>query len=262
MKKRLLTILVFLIIHGLTFADSLYDYPLTYDVAAESYNDYEKIDLGRYKAYIANGDISFMENPYLDDFLLGTLSKEELRLFRNMFYAAKGYIFDDSSLTEYFSKFSWYVPKTKAIVLSDKEQTCVDRIKNFENPGNYDLAIPDKDFILEQWNGGADQRGCIIKLNKNKTFEYTPQEPIRRVLKISGTWEITKGRLTLKVDSMLILLGGYYVDDPIMPFIKDGYKVEQKFEKPMPVKLPVNKMTPIYENYRAWVNIGSGWYCY
>jgi len=37
------------------------------------------------------------------------LSKEDLKLIRNMIYAQHGYVFKDMKLQDFFSKFKWYI---------------------------------------------------------------------------------------------------------------------------------------------------------
>ncbi|AEA43283.1 YARHG domain-containing protein [Fluviicola taffensis] len=37
-------------------------------------------------------------------------TKEELKFIRNTFFAQKGYVFSNSELSTYFSKFEWYIP--------------------------------------------------------------------------------------------------------------------------------------------------------
>ena len=110
MKKSIIFILI-VTIGSFTFAQnngvSKYskeidcEYPFSGEIQKWLKWAEEDVDLERYKTIIRNGDISAIEKPYLNDLQLGTLSKTELKLFRNLFYAKKGYIFSDEELGKY-----------------------------------------------------------------------------------------------------------------------------------------------------------------
>ena len=261
MKKKSI-LHIYLLLAGVSLFSLEYKDPLVTNVAYYQYFANMETDLERYKSYIANGDLAFINYPYLNDLLLGTLNNQELRLFRNMIYAAKGYIFDDEALTEYFSKFDWYIPKSKNILLSPQEERCVNQISAFEKQNNSFFEFPNQDIILEQFNGGADQKGCIIKLNKNKTFEYTPSETINRVKKITGLWNISHGKINLEVQNMTLLLGGYISAHPTTPYITEGYLVTQNYIKPIIIHLPMEDTNPLYDNHKKWIRIGNNLFCY
>ncbi len=61
---------------------------------------------------------------------------EELRLFRNAFFALKNYQFKSDDLTDYFSRYSWYKPnhsvKADAALLSDNQRRLLDLIRQYE----------------------------------------------------------------------------------------------------------------------------------
>lgn len=258
LMKKFLSVIIFFIPFSL--------FPLEYKDAleknADQYLYYANMetDLERYRSIILNGDISFLEYPYLSDLLLGTLNNEELRLFRNLFYASKGYKFDDNTLTEYFSRFDWYNPTSKDIILTREEKKCIDKIKTFEQKSSYIFNFPNKDILFEEFNGGADQRGALLYLNKTQTFKYIPAETINRVKNISGTWKSSEGKIILLIQEMSLLLGGYIASDPTTPYIKDGYTVIQKFDKAHKITLPVNKADNIIDNNKKWIKIGNSLY--
>ena len=221
----------------------------------------DKIDLEKYKTIIRNGDISAIEKPYLNDLQLGVLSKTELKLFRNLFYAKKGYIFSDDELTKYYKQFDWYKPTTKNVIFTALEQSAINRIKRFESESTIKYDYVDRDVLWEQWYGGADQRGALLRLNKDKTFVYKPAETINRIQYIKGKWTISNNKIVLSVESENVLFGGYVADHPNTPYIDKGTPVVIIFEKPIKITLPLNE-SEAYEKYNftwseKWIMIGS-----
>ena len=205
--------------------------------------------------------IEEIEKPYLNDLQLGALSKTELKLLRNLFYAKKGYIFNEDDLTKFFSQFDWYKPKTKEVTFSDLEKTAINRIKLFESESTIKYDYEDKNIIWEKWNGGADQRGQLLKLNKDKSFEYFPSQSINRIKSITGTWEIKNNKIVLYVDTENILLGGYVAFHPNTPFIDQGNSAIIKFNEPIKISLPLNE-SEVDKKYnltwsKNWLKIGS-----
>ena len=221
----------------------------------------EDIDLLKYKTIIRNGIIEEIETPYLNDLKLGTLSKTELKLLRNLFYAKKGYIFNDDDLTKFFSQFDWYKPKTKEVTFSDLEKAAINRIKIFETESTVKYDYEDKNIIWETWNGGADQRGPLLKLNKDKSFKYIPSQSINRIESITGTWETKNNKIVLYVYTENILLGGYVAFHPNTPYIDQANPASIKFSEPIKISLPLNE-SEAYKKYNftwseKWIMIGS-----
>ena len=235
--------------------------PISYRVSEYLKRAEEDIDILKYKTIIRNGIIEEIEKPYLNDLQLGALSKTELKLLRNLFYAKKGYIFNDDDLTKFFSQFDWYKPKTKEVTFSDLEKTAINRIKLFESESTIKYDYEDKNIIWEKWNGGADQRGQLLKLNKDKSFEYFPSQSINRIKSITGTWEIKNNKIVLYVDTENILLGGYVAFHPNTPFIDQGNSAIIKFNEPIKISLPLNE-SEADKKYnltwsKNWLMIGS-----
>lgn len=60
----------------------------------------------------------------------------ELRLLRNGFFAAHGYVFNDKELQRHFERYVWYIPdpelKPTANTLTEKQRKWVKRIKELE----------------------------------------------------------------------------------------------------------------------------------
>lgn len=275
MKRTLLLVLLSIISIVLIYSQSDHEfiqntysseidceYPFTYD--GEFFNvenllkfSEEEIDLEKYRTIIRNGDISSLDKPYLNDLQLGVLTKTELKLFRNLFYAINGYIFSDEELTKYFSQFSWYNPKTKNINFTDLEDTAIKKIKLFEAASSIEYDYGDKDIIWEEFNGGSDQRGFLLKLNKNHTFEYIPNQNINRVVKIIGTWSISFNKIKLSIEKEYVLFGGFIADHPNTPYIDKGTSVTINYERPLEILLPLNKSEWNLDWNAKWIKIGS-----
>ncbi len=237
------------------------DYPLSDEIATWLKRAEADVDLEKYKTIIRNGDISAIESPYLNDLQLGVLSKTELKLFRNLFYAKKGFIFSDDELSKYYSQFEWYTPTTKNVNFTDLEQSAIDRIKIFESESTIEYDYENRNIIWEQWNGGADQRGFLLKLNKDKTFEFIPNQGINRLIKIEGTWSISKNKIILSVEKEFVYFGGYIADHPNTPYIGKATPGIITFEKPIKITLPLNE-TDVDKEYNLtwseqWIMLGS-----
>lgn len=235
--------------------------PKTYNVQEDISKLQNQVDLEFYKTVIRNGDINAIEKPYLRDLELGVLSKTELKLFRNMFYAKKGYIFTDKELEKYFSQFDWYKPVTKDIQFTDLEKTAIERIQMFEAESTITYEYSDKDIVWEYWNGGANERGPLLKLSKDKTFEYTPAEVISRLISIKGTWSIVDNKVVLSVTAEKVFFGGYIDGDPCGSYVNDGTPVTITYEQPLKITLPLNS-TDVDKKYgfgwsEKWIMIGS-----
>lgn len=237
------------------------EYPLSGEIQKWLKRAEEDVDLERYKTIIRNGDISAIETPYLNDLQLGVLSKAELKLFRNLFYAKKGYIFPDEELGKYYSKFEWYHPATKEVTFTDLEQSAINRIKVFESDSSIQYAYEKRNIIWEQWNGGADQRGYLLKLNKNKTFEYIPGSGINRLIKIKGRWAVSNNKIILSVESESVYFGGYIADHPNTPYIDKATAGIITFDSPIKITLPLNN-SDVNKKYNftwseKWIMLGS-----
>ena len=239
-------------------------YPQTYGIPEFFQPLKYDFDLEKYKVIIRNGDISVLEMPYLNDLQLGALSKTELKLFRNMFYAKKGYNFSDEELEKYFRQFDWYKPTAKNITFTDLEQTAINRIKLFESESTVKYDYQDRDIVWEEWNGGADQRGSLLKLNKDKTFVYKPAEGMNRLKYIYGKWSISNNKIILSVESEKVYFGGYIAEHPNTPYIDKATVGVITFEKPINITLPLNE-SDAYKQYNftwseKWLKIGSSDY--
>ena len=262
---------VFLVLLSLTLIVSLFardfeknkysteidcEYPYTFQTFDRQLTAGEEVDLLRYKTVIRNGIIEEIEKPYLSDLQLAALSKTELKLFRNMFYAKKGYIFSDEDLTKFFNQFEWYKPKSKQVTFTDLETTAINRIKIFENEASAAYDYADKNITWEAWNGGANERGPLFKLNKDYTFEYIPGQTINRLKKLQGKWSIENNHLILQVETEVAMFGGYDNFD-----IVKGSLVNIQYKEALKLFFPLNESiahTKYNLNWSdKWLMIGS-----
>nr|WP_180487251.1 YARHG domain-containing protein [Treponema socranskii] len=237
------------------------EYPLSNEISKWLKWAEEDIDLKKYKTIIRNGDISAIETLYLNDLQLGALSKTELKLFRNLFYAKKGYIFSDEELEKYYKQFEWYHPATKNVTFTDLEQYAINRIKVFESESTIKYDYENRTIVWEQWNGGADQRGFLLKLNKDKTFEFRPSRVINRLRRINGTWTISNNKIILSVETEFVFFGGYIASHPNTPYIDKATPVTITYDKPIKITLPLNE-SDVDKKYNftwseKWIMIGS-----
>ncbi len=268
MKKIIFCLLTF-IITGFIFAQDInkyskeigIDYPLTYNPNNFNKQSKRNIDLLQYKTIIRNGLIEELENLSLNDLCLGALSNTELKLLRNMYYAKKGYVFNDVELTSYYKQFSWYKPKNKNVNFTDSENYAINKIKLFESDSTVSYSFENQTVTWEVFMGGADQRGALLKLKNDKTFIYTPSQTINRITNIEGTWSISNNKIVLKVLKENVIFGGYIMDHPNTPYMDKGNSVTIIYNEPVNIMLPLNE-SEIYKQYKfsfadKWLKIGS-----
>jgi hypothetical protein len=275
MKKKTLIFLILLLFITFVYAQEFKKNKYSTEIDCEdpfpfiNVSEYLKsaereIDLEQYKTVIRNGDINAIEKPYLNDLQLGALTTVELKLFRNLFYAKKGFVFSDDELTKYFSQFEWYKPESKNVSFTQLEKSAIERIKIFESESSRTYEFENRTIVWEAFNGGADQRAQCLKLNQDKTFEYIPSETINRLQSIKGTWKIGKNRIVLSVESENVLLGGYVADHPNTPYIDKGTPVIITYKNAIKISLPLNE-SKLYKKYNfewgeKWIMIGSSDY--
>ena len=60
------------------------------------------------------------------------LNQQQLRIARNEIYARKGRFFQDQTLTQHFSRFSWYRPFTWDVKLNTVEDANVKYLQGLE----------------------------------------------------------------------------------------------------------------------------------
>lgn len=198
--------------------------------------------------------------PYMGTMLYNQITKTELKLFRNLFYAKKGYIFNDEELTKYFKQFPWYKPQSKNISFTDLENTAINRIRIFEADSTSKYEFGNENIIWEVWNGGANERGPLLKLNRDSSFEYTTGQTINRLKKVKGNWSISNNKIILIVESEEAIFGGYDNYDTF----QNGTSVKIQYIEPVKITLPINE-SESYKKYNLnwtdkWLMIGSSDY--
>ena len=75
---------------------------------------------------------SYLSEDTLDVENFHNYTPSELRILRNAIFAMHGYRFDSADLSDYFSNFYDYTPRTKNVDLSATEQYNVNLIKSYE----------------------------------------------------------------------------------------------------------------------------------
>lgn len=211
------------------------------------------------KTVIGNGDVSYFDFCYVNDIQLGVLSKDELILLRNMIYAKYGYIFEKKELSEYFSYFDWYSigSDNKKIVVSTREEYLLKKIENFETPKFLEYPFNGKNTICQEFNGGADQAGSKLLLNKDGTFLYKMSEGISRVTEFKGNWKYDNKKLILLLLEQNMIFGGFIHSHPNTPYIENGINSTVKYEKGIQVILPIQESKNYYNDNKQWIKIGS-----
>lgn len=100
---------------------------------------YEFITAARIVERKLDGDWEYLDNSYNDllNLLNNTLSKDELRVLRNAFYAKNGYIFKDENLNNYFSSALCYWPDKSVTIsnikMKESEKILIEMIQAAEN---------------------------------------------------------------------------------------------------------------------------------
>jgi hypothetical protein len=261
---------VFIISISSLFAEDFYrdtlkiDSPIAETEMFKRYSKFSEIDTDplKLKTVIGNGDISYFDTCYANDIQLGALSREELILLRNMIYAKYGYIFKDPLLIEYLKYFDWYSigNDNNKIKISTREEYLLKRIESFEAPKNMDYPFNGKTTICQEFNGGADQAGAKLILNKDGTFIYEMSEVIRRVTEIKGNWKYDNKNLLLVLLEQNIIFGGYIHDHQNTPYIENGVNATVKYDKGIQVILPIQESKNYYNDNNQWIMIGSSSY--
>lgn len=107
-----------------------------YDLELSIYNTHLEVFLWDEdgKEHVFTKMLSFLQFYYEPD-EFEDFTNEELRLLKNYFFARKGYQFKSRDLTDYFSKFNWYMPnpaiKNDLSLLNNDEQKLIMAINSF-----------------------------------------------------------------------------------------------------------------------------------
>ena len=231
--------------------------PLTKDVHNFIEKTYSEIDLYLYKIIIRNGDIHFLENQYLSDLQLGVLSKNELKILRNMYYAKNGYIFSDEDLKNFFKRYEWYNPRTKNVTFNKLEEYNIEKILKFEKENLIELRNHDSTITLSEFTGGADQEGIKIFLNKDKSFSYKAGDYKSRLIELYGIWDYKDKKIILYVSQETIMLDGYISSEEMESDIIGSKKATINYDIKPIIELPISNSK--YEKYfgEDCITVGS-----
>lgn len=109
-------------------------------------------------------------NYFIPQEALVSKTPKQLRLARNEVFARRGYEFKGGELSEYFKKFSWYIPKSNTqIKLTDQEERYIKEIKRLEwIHSNY----PDKNVTII--SNGSDYQSLFegVKMCGDDAFYF------------------------------------------------------------------------------------------
>lgn len=114
----------------------------------------------------------------------------------------------------------------------------------------------DFNVVWKEFNGGANQRPCILALNADGTFSYEPDGAKNRVRKITGTWNIENNKIALFAEKEYALFGGFFLDDPV-PYLTGGSNVTITYETPIKILLPIKNAAAVFGQDTEWLKIGS-----
>ncbi len=249
MKKEFLIIFIFNLIFNIYSVNNKYNeilfeskgLPLTNNVQKRLTESYAEVDLLLYKSIIRNGNVDLLKELYLSDLQLGVLNKDELRILRNLYYAKEGYIFSDKDLADYFYQFEWYQPKSKNIVFSEFDKNNIQKVQAFENESLIDINFENKNISLTEFTGGADQEGCRILLNKDKSFVYYSGDYGSRLSELYGEWFYKDKSVFLKVSKEAIKTGGFFLSQQMEKYLIETVSAEIFFSEQIIIRLPLSK---------------------
>jgi hypothetical protein len=164
------------------------------------------------KIIVNNGYLPFLS--YLHDTDLAVLTKDELRILRNIIFAKYGRIFQSKDLTDHFSNFDWYKPQYQNVddSLTDADRWLIERIQSFED------AQPNNNFqendLIGTWLGSfpvaaGDYNNIVFRSDNTIRIEYNTMYP-QIAWSCTGTYEIKNGFLVVSINSQSIFIGNYF----------------------------------------------------
>ena len=198
------------------------------------------------------GDISRLSDRHSIDLIsLSKLKGNSLKLLRNIIYAKHGHIFDAQDLTEYFSKFNWYIPKRKISdsELNEVEKWNINNILQFEKMNENSATIIwglEKEGVWQNgygWASGWGDRFVIYSDNKIE-FIYSQMEQLKTIERLVGTYEIKGNVLIFRVIQI-----EFYDHDQEIKF-SGGFGYQWKnvssntitFKNPQIIKFPISQI--------------------
>jgi hypothetical protein len=220
--KRLTFLIVFLIISGSLFGQSSdtdwkYDKYWNENIATNTdwvqnlyLRHFSNLGFFAGKTVVYNGFLFLIDYLHITD--LAVLTKNELRILRNMIYAKHGYIFQNNDWTKYFSDFNWYNPRHRNVdtMLTEHEKWLIEVILAFENmkPTRHTKS----DYVREWYNtpvpaGWPD----LIEIKNDNTINFVYNEMRKRAaISCRGTYTVENGLLVVNITEQLLNGGKYF----------------------------------------------------
>jgi len=203
------------------------------------------------KVIIHNGFLPLLDD--LHDTDLAALTKEELRILRNVIYAKHGYIFQSDDLKRHFSKFSWYKPQHRDVEknLTAYEKSTIRRILAFEE-GQPNKKLTKEDLVGLWSELGVGSGECDnISFGKKNTVEfgYNTMYP-KAAFVCRGTYAVENGYLVVLITEQSLRIGDYF-HGPVASVaggMEGNYDKTGtlKFDKPIKMIFPVSDFKSSY----------------
>ncbi len=214
-------------------------------------------DLHTADSIITRGAVEHLDFT-LSDFQLASLDAEQLLLLRNSIFARYGYAFTDSVLTEHFMSFPWYAPAKDDVSedLAPVDEWNIRRIRFYEESQTEDAGeMPDESHLVGFWHGSAAvgsgySRRFFFFPDGRFIYRENSMDGSRRLIEISGKWELQVSHLVLKADSATYLEGGMIIE-PYASYGSD-FVIEHAMETgidlapPVVFRLPLTDFIPDY----------------
>lgn len=213
MKKCLIFTLSFYLFISQVFSITSHAYPGQFNVTM---NYWEDIFIPK---KILAGNVEFTDTLFISD-ALAFLSKDELRLLRNIIYAKHGKIFKSSDLSNYFSKyFEWYKPIYDDVdnLLSENEKQNINLIQLYENGYNTLEKIPDGYWRCFDISGYCDLSEIHLwkdhKSGKNMVKYTLPKFYFNDIVSYEGTYICENGFLIIHINKIQMINHKYIYED-------------------------------------------------
>lgn len=162
------------------------------------------------------------------------LSKDELKLLRNAYFAKYGYSFKDAELKDYFSKFDWYSSKYDDIeeLLTKDDVQNIDLLLKLENNFNAlsKTLTKQEGDLVGFWHLGAGVGAGYSDrywFYNDRTFKFEISQMVldNRTVGMSGKWYVLGDRLFLQIEKKLVIEGGKLIE-AISPSAASEYEIE------------------------------------
>jgi len=270
MKKFLFLIFIFTIVPVYTFSQDSTNNSKLFEVYEKSFNKFEMTFFQAKR--ILMGKVEYLDS-IIDDISLAQLTPDELRLLRNSIYAKYGRIFSSKDLTDYFSKFSWYIPKKKNVdsLLTEIDKINIEKILLFENAYNNPKSVTiNKKDLTDPWcetvTMPADwPKTFIFESNDSVKYFISKETPLKIFSGFGASYSLTqnKGFLTLNVTEIYFTNHSNEYDEYFGSFwwnSTDGENIVS-LSKPIVLNLPISSISELSfgngELKRNTIMIGS-----